>query len=111
MKTKIFGPPLWKVLHILSTNYPQTPTETDKKKYKDFYKSLQEMLPCIYCRESYKQFWRIFPIDNYLCSQKHLMYWVYTLHNFVNDKLRKQGNKVPKDPSFIDIYKLYMSYK
>ena len=38
----------------------------------------------------------ILPIDHFLENRQKLTYWIYTIHNFVNYKLRNQGNKVGK---------------
>jgi hypothetical protein len=43
----------------------------------------------------------------YLDSSKELSFWLYKIHNLVNDKLRKQGLIKWKDPSFEDVYNRY----
>lgn len=54
MLTSVWGPSMWHFLHIMSFNYPNNPTNEDKKHYKDFILSLRDILPCKYCRINLK---------------------------------------------------------
>jgi len=96
MNTKQWGPSAWKFLHVVTFNYPETidPSNEEHRELKFYYKQLFEnfqfTLPCIYCRQSYKQFLKEDPIDGNLGSRKDLTYWFYRIHNKVNAKLRKQ---------------------
>jgi hypothetical protein len=36
MLTTVWGPSLWHYLHTMSFNYPNNPTQEDKKHYMDF---------------------------------------------------------------------------
>ena len=56
MNTQFWGPPGWELLHILTFNYPKNPTEKQKTEWELFFKSIGFVLPCKYCRESYKFF-------------------------------------------------------
>jgi hypothetical protein len=89
MNTTKWGNPLWIFLHCTALNYPLNPTPKDKIKSLYFITSLQDMLPCKYCRESYKIYVKYLPIDKYLDSRNGVCYWLYTLHNLVNDKICK----------------------
>ena len=53
--TKIWGPSMWIALHSISFCYPINPTYEEKQNYKKFFELLGELLPCLYCKESYKQ--------------------------------------------------------
>ena len=53
--TYVWGPSLWHVLHIISFNYPPNPSLIDKRNYHNFLKSLENVLPCKYCRENLKK--------------------------------------------------------
>ncbi len=72
--------------------------ETDKKikdpKYKRYMKSMGDVLPCRYCRESYEKFYDSMDIQRYLdmpaCG---LIRFVYDMKNLVNAKLVAQENK------------------
>lgn len=109
MQTSKWGPPLWKVLHTIAHNYD--PETHDVEDYKKFFKLLGKVLPCKYCRESYVVFFDEIPIDKYTKCQKDMAYWVYLMHNKVNDKLRKQGLLHAEDPPFSAVYAKYDKWR
>ena len=93
MKTigpNIWGPHGWNFLHYVSLGYPQEPTENDKRYYKDFYTSLQNVLPCATCQGNYKKNLSELPIDNALQSRDSLVKWVIDVHNKVNKETNKR---------------------
>tara|TARA_B110000285_G_scaffold51050_1_gene57991 strand:- start:1687 stop:2094 length:408 start_codon:yes stop_codon:yes gene_type:complete len=89
IKPSIWGPHGWKFLHYVSMGYPNSPSYEDKSNYKNFYHSLQYVLPCEKCAMNYKQNLRKLPIDNNLESRDSLVKWVIDIHNLVNDELGK----------------------
>lgn len=113
MNTKKWGSPAWKFLHCIAFNYKAT--ETNKTNYKKFFTLIGNILPCRFCRESYKVFIKELPINKYLKYDKGVFEWLYLMHNKVNDKLRNQGNDVKDNPSYNRIHnlyeKLYNNYK
>jgi len=109
MNPSFFGPSGWKFLHSVTFGYPYNPSPVTREQYKRYFESVQFVLPCIYCRRSYQQYYRELPIDNYLQDKVHLAYWLYLIHNKVNKKLRDQGKNIPDDPSFESILKKYIS--
>lgn len=110
MNTQFWGPS-WVLLHCITFNYPESPTDSDKMKVKLFFDLLADLLPCKYCRESYKKFIIKLPIDDYLDSRKKLTKWLYKIHNMVNDKLRRQGVLKSKNPTYKEIVELYESQR
>ena len=97
MNTKVWGPHLWNYLFIsILGRYPVKIDINNKehRKIKHYFKSLlislQYIMPCIYCRESYKLFIKELPIKPYLIGRIQLMYYVYLLKDKVNKKLQKQ---------------------
>lgn len=110
MDTKAWGPGGWVFLHCIAFNYPEKPTLSQKIAYKTFFESIGNVLPCKYCRESYKVFLKKHPIDHYIGSGKELSFWLYGIHCLVNDKLRNQGNPVPPNPSFESVCQRYQRY-
>jgi len=96
MRVQTWGPPGWKFLHTITFNYPEKIDEADPedraKKFfhKQLFENLQHTLPCVYCRQSYKQFLLDDPIEPNLGTRKDFTYWFYRIHNKVNAKLRKQ---------------------
>ena len=96
MNTSFWGPGGWKFLHSITFNYPtkidrRKPRHIEIQKYvKQLFLNLQYTLPCKFCRESYKQFIKDLPISNYLNTRHEITWWLYAIHNMVNQKLRKQ---------------------
>lgn len=111
MDTKFWGPGAWKFLHSIAFNYPENPTEANKRHYKTLFTNFKFTLPCKYCRESYAEFLQELPIDPYLGSRQKLSMWLYKIHNKVNDKLRNQGNPVAPNPPFSQIKLHYEKYR
>lgn len=111
MMTSIWGPPGWFFMHTIAQNYPEKITNENKDimvNYKIFFENIGAVLPCKYCRESYLNYIKIFPIDNFLYSRKLITRWLYTIHNLVNNKLG-----VPKCniPTYSSVYNKYESYR
>ena len=90
IKPIVWGPHGWKFMHYVSLGYPQEPTENDKRNYKDFYTSLQNVLPCATCQGNYKKNLSELPIDNALQSRDSLVKWVIDIHNKVNKETNKR---------------------
>ena len=106
MKTigpNIWGPHGWNFLHYVSLGYPQEPTENDKRYYKDFYTSLQNVLPCATCQGNYKKNLSELPIDDALQSRDSLVKWVIDVHNKVN----KESNK--RELGYDEAIQLYLT--
>ena len=51
----IWGPHLWKALHMITMGYPNEPSEEDKKNYKSFFENLYLVIPCSICATNYKK--------------------------------------------------------
>ena len=104
MDTRFWGKDGWIFLHSIAYNYNKE-KENDHV-YKAFFKSIQHILPCIYCRRSYKKYIKENPVD-----MKNLPKWIYTIHNLVNDKLRDQGYEIWPNPSFKEVNEKYSNIK
>ena len=90
MNQNIWGPHLWFSLHSISFNYPLKPSIEDKNNYKNFFLSLQEVIPCSVCKKNYKRHLNEHPLQDYLDSRKSLVYWVIDMHNMVNAEIGKK---------------------
>jgi len=101
MLPSIWGPHLWYVMHIISFEYPQQPSEYDKRIYHDFYTSLKDVIPCQDCRKHYREFITRYPISPHLDTRSSLIKWVIQVHNFVNKSLGKPELSVAQ---VLDIY-------
>ena len=101
MQTSKWGPSAWEYLHTLTFNYPEKPTDENKKYYYELFDNLKYTLPCKYCRESFSIFFKYININSYLNDRMGITYWLYIIHNIVNYKLNK------KKVDFIDVVNFY----
>ena len=79
---KYWGKEGWKFIHWVALTYPTKPTEDDKKNYKTFFESLQDVLPCPICAVHFKQNMNKYPIR--LDNNMELFNWTVDMHNEVN---------------------------
>ena len=60
--------------------------EKNKNAYIIFYKTFGYILPCVICKEHYKNLFGIFHKINYeLICREYMIKWVFDLHNIVNN--------------------------
>jgi hypothetical protein len=109
MQTSVWGPAGWVFLHCIAQNYPNEPTFEQKYNYFQFFKQVGNVLPCKYCRDSYKKF--IKDPDtrlgkSALKNRDSFIEWLYNIHNKVNQKL-----KVTDIPTLESIKERYKSYR
>ena len=93
MLTTVWGPMIWSYLHCMSFNYPNNPTNKDKKHYRDFVLNLQNVLPCGKCRNNLKNNLKRMPLTmSVMSSRDTFSRYVYNLHEVVNKMLGKKSN-------------------
>ena len=93
MLTAVWGPSLWHYLHTLSFNYPVSPTQEDKKYYRQQITLLQYTLPCKYCRINLKNNFKKFPLkDEIFENRDKFSRYIYNLHELINKMLGKKSN-------------------
>ena len=98
MLTSVWGPALWHSLHTISFNYPVHPTAEQKKQYKEFVLSLQNVLPCGACRKNLVKNLQDVPLTPYaLSNRKNFSRWMYRLHERVNEMLGKKSGLTYND--------------
>ena len=125
MNTYLWGPPLWRILHTVSFAPPLTATTEKKQEKQEKHKkhekhekqdeekqdeekrykralhllllSLQRVLPCAFCRDSYVDFYHQLPHIPYLQKQDDIVHWVYDMHNLVNKKLNSMCTTLEYD--------------
>ena len=104
MSTKHWGPAAWKFLFTsIMGRYPTKINMNNsehvlvKNAFKNMLTSLQIVMPCIYCRESFKTFLLELPIEPYLVGRMELMYWLYLMKDKVNNKLINQERQCYND--------------
>ena len=85
MMTAVWGPPMWHTLHTISFNYPVKPSKEQKENYYQYFKSLENILPCKYCRDNYKENLKKLKFGkNSFKDRDTLSKFVYKLHEMVN---------------------------
>lgn len=87
---KIWGPKVWETIDIFIAGYGEHPTEGLKLAAKDFFKSLQQLLPCPFCRNHYRKLLKEKPIDSYLENNNLLKEYVQWLKSEVKNNIQKQ---------------------
>ena len=91
--TTIWGPTQWHMLHTISFNYPVNPTPEQKKQYRNFVLSLQNVLPCGACRKNLKNNFKKLPLTmKDMESRNTFSRYIYNLHELVNKMLNKKSN-------------------
>lgn len=91
MDPSIWGPKLWNVIFDLCHGLDGEHSETQKQAVMLVFGALRDLLPCRYCRDSYRGYVQDLPMDAYFSSHKCLE-WAYTLKNKVNAKLDKRDS-------------------
>lgn len=104
MDTKFWGPSGWRLLHTLTFTYEPKRQRTSMGA---FLKTLPYVLPCKFCRASLTDYYDADPYEKALGSSDALARWLYRIHGRVNDKLRDQGQSIPKDPTFREVQDQY----
>jgi hypothetical protein len=90
MHSSIWGPYCWHMMHILTYNYPEQPNEINKNNIKEFFSSLQYIIPCSICRSHYKKKISKTPVSRVYSNKHSLIKWCVDLHNEVNRGLKKK---------------------
>ena len=91
--TTVWGPAQWHMLHTISFNYPVSPSVEQKKQYRNFVLSLQNVLPCGACRKNLKTNFKHLPLTmKVMDSRDTFSRYIYNLHELVNRMLKKKSN-------------------
>lgn len=95
MDTRIWGPPTWECIFNMAAGYDVNtlPQGTKNKAYKNWFQQFEFILPCKYCRESYKFFFKELNIDNYFNRKYGMLRFAYDLKDKVNTKLINQESE------------------
>lgn len=102
MNPAVWGKSAWIFLHSITMAYPVCPTELDQYNMKNFFISLQNILPCPTCKENYIKHLNELPLTkSKLASKESLIKWLIDFHNLVN---RDNGKK---QLSYDDVQNIY----
>jgi hypothetical protein len=88
MNPEVWGPCLWKFLHINSLNYPNNPTHMEQMYHLNFFISLGNIIPCDKCKYHYNEYINQIPPN--LTNRNNLIMWLHNFHNAVNKRLGKK---------------------
>ena len=107
MLTTVWGPGTWHFLHTMSFNYSAKPSCDEKRKYRDFILSLQNVLPCGKCRANLrKNFAKLPLLWKHMANRKTFSKYMYDLHEVVNKMLGKKSGL-----SYIDVRERYEHFR
>ncbi len=111
IKPSVWGPHGWKFLHYVSLGAPKNLNESEANHYRNFYESLQYILPCKSCAKNYAQNIKDHPINDHLKTRDDLVRWVIEIHNRVNRELGKREYTVKEAiPLYLEIRDPTMMY-
>ena len=86
MNTKLWGCALWRLMTDVGYRADRVQDTRVLPYVSTWYQSLAFLLPCKYCRQSYRQFVRSVDVRTYT-QQRRLVEWVWKVKELVNDKL------------------------
>ena len=90
MKPELWGSHAWIFLHAVTMHYPNNPTPQDRQNMRNFFNSVQYILPCDICSQNLQRHMSRYPLtNNVLASKDSLINWLIDIHNEVN----KQNHK------------------
>jgi hypothetical protein len=75
-------------MHIVSLGVKPNPTAQEQEGIRNFYESLQVVIPCPICKDHYAEALRTMPIRT--SSRDEIVEWVYDIHNHINTQLGKK---------------------
>lgn len=106
MNPKFWGPHGWYFLHSITMHYPKNPSEQEKLIYLNFFKSLENVLPCEKCAHHYSKNLENLPLEPALESRDKLVRWLIGVHNEVN---KETGKREYSYEEVIEEYKYKMN--
>ena len=90
MDPNIWGPHYWFTLQTIAMTYPDTPTDTIKKKYYNLFSDLPLFIPNRSMGHKFIELLDKYPIAPYLSDKLSLMKWLHFIHTKINQKLKKK---------------------
>lgn len=97
MGPEIWGPYFWACIHLAALAAPATFDSGTQAGYRQFYTSLQYVIPCKKCQEHLQANLAKLPIDNALVAGRDALFaWTVALHNLVNAATGKPEMELEK---------------
>jgi hypothetical protein len=92
LNPKVWGPHAWFFLDSIVLSLPNKLNDEQKNIYKNFFTSLQYILPCEGCRNHYTENLKKYPLtDQILSNKENMIKWLLNVHNNV----RKENKTIP----------------
>jgi hypothetical protein len=92
LNPKIWGPHAWFFLDSIMLSLPNKLNNEQKNIYKNFFTSLQYILPCEGCRNHYTENLKKYPLtDQILSNKENMIKWLLNVHN----NIRKENKTIP----------------
>jgi hypothetical protein len=92
LNPKVWGPHGWFFIESIVLSLPNKLNYEQKNIYKNFFTSLQDILPCEGCREHYNQNLIKYPLtDTVLSKKENMIRWILNVHNNV----RRNNKNMP----------------
>jgi hypothetical protein len=91
MPPSVWGPKLWKIIHILgyySKRVPEMMRKDAKRELDWLLMHLETIVPCVECRLHIEEYRRANGLPSTL---EHVTRWAWTFHEAVNTRLGKTG--------------------
>ena len=90
----LWGPDMWRTLHLLSFLYPVKPSADDKKNMKNYILALRKVLPCEICQLNFKRDLQgrgvnSTTLEMALESRDSLSRFLVDIHNTINNCNKK----------------------
>ncbi len=101
MDPSVWGPPLWRKMHMKTFSYPENPTQKDKVNIIKYFNNISNVLPCEKCRKHYIRELMLNPVADHVHSRRAVIKWLIDFHNKVN---RRLGKRVF---SYREVYAIY----
>jgi hypothetical protein len=100
MDTRFWGPSGWKLIHLIAAD-TEGATARRRAAILSWFRLLEYVLPCKYCRASFHDYIRLQPLTPAIVADTDAFgRWAYDIHNRVNAKLRGQGLLTTADPDW-----------
>jgi hypothetical protein len=79
----------WYFLHKVAAKFSKSPTNAEQRMIETFFNSLGDIYPCEECAAHFKELLLTMPVEGHTSSNAELSIWLCTIHNNVNERLKK----------------------
>jgi ATP-dependent Zn protease len=105
MKPDIWGKHFWYTIHFIALDYPEKPSNEDKRDFQFFFENLHKVIPCYKCSVNYVKHLKERPLTSSdLENNETLFRWTVDIHNIVNRDLKK------RQVSYDDAWRIYQNF-